>query len=358
MSDGERSSPNVDCSLVVIRRLALAALVLVVVSAAGAAVARSTGAAPHSPAAARPVSFVPLGSYPRSDAAALARFVARRLGLSASVAPTAALPRSAFDRARKQYVAQELMGALRRPVGDTRVVIGLTVKDMYTQDRPEWRFAFSTRSTSGFAIVSRARMDPRFLGLTPDRGLRTRRLQKMVLKTIGVLALGYSQSSNPRSVLYDSILGVDDLDYMTHEFRPAAPTGAKRAWLTRTDKVCARGISEAKALIARSRVATRDEFLALARKGIVLEARQRQALAAIPPAPSDRSAVRALLALFARGEKADRAAVAKLSASWSDAVLQSWVEESLRLGLALKSKALELGSRACGRYFDPATYAG
>lgn len=121
----------------VIRRLALAALVLVVVSAAGAAVARSTGAAPHSPAAARPVSFVPLGSYPRSDAAALARFVARRLGLSASVAPTAALPRSAFDRARKQYVAQELMGALRRPVGDTRVVIGLTVEDMYTQDRPE-----------------------------------------------------------------------------------------------------------------------------------------------------------------------------------------------------------------------------
>ena len=338
----------------VMRHAAVAGLgTLVIVATAGAAKIGPATAAPHSPSAARPVTFVPIGSFPRRDAAALARYFGRRLGLRTSVGSRAPLPRSAFNRARNQYVAEELIEVLHRPVGDPRVVIGLTAEDIYTRDKPYWRFAFSIRSTNGFAIVSRARMDPVFLGLNPDPGLRNRRLQKMVLKTIGVLA----QSPNPRSALYDSILGVDDLDYMTQEFRPQAPSAARRNWLGRSARVCLRGISDGKALIARSTVGTPAELLAFARESTGLQERHRAQLAALPPAPEDRSAVRALLALFKRAGSADRVAVAKLSANWSEATLRRWIQEGIRLSLALKSNALELGARSCGRYFDPATYA-
>lgn len=52
---------------------------------------------------------------------------------------------------------------------------------MYTRDRPDFRFTFSIRHPSGLVVVSRARMDPRLLGLMPYPALRMRRLQKMVM---------------------------------------------------------------------------------------------------------------------------------------------------------------------------------
>jgi predicted Zn-dependent protease len=333
--------------------LALLAVALVV----GAAQPGPTAAATRSRAAAPPVYFVSIGGFPQSDVAALSRYFGRKLGLKTGVLPRTALPASAFNRQRKQYVAEKLIEVLQRPVGDPRVVIGLTAEDMYTRDKPDWRYAFSIRDPHGFAVVSRTRMDPRLLGLTPDPGLRMRRLQKMVMKNIGVLAFGHRVSANPRSVLYDSILGLDDLDYMTQEFRPPTASRAKASWLRRANGACRRGVSEAKALIARSSIVTTDDFLTFARASIALQVGHRSQLAAIPPAPEDRSAVRAMLALFKRAGNADRAAVAKLSAHWSEPALKRWLQAGIRFGLALKADALELGSRGCARYFDPATYA-
>jgi hypothetical protein len=43
----------------------------------------------------------------------------------------------------------------------------------------------------------------------------------MVTKNIGIMCYGFPQSENPRSVLYDSIGGTDELDLMTEEFNPA-----------------------------------------------------------------------------------------------------------------------------------------
>jgi hypothetical protein len=194
------------------------------------------------------------------------------------------------------------------------------------------------------------------LGLTPDPALRTRRLRKMVLKNIGTLAFGLAESRNRRSALYDGILSTNDLDFMTEEFRPRPPSVTRRNWLRRADATCERGIVEAKALIARSPLATRADVLAFARAAIAVEAGTRSQLVAIQASPEDRVQVKALLALFGRSLQADRTAVARLSASWSDAVARRWLEEGTKYSLALESKALELGSRGCGRYFDPATY--
>ena len=290
----------------------------------------------------------------------LARYFERRLGVKADVLSSSALPRSAFDRKRKQYVGEALTDLLANrgnAEGRRSVLIGLTAEDMFNRDRLDWRFSFSIRHPSGLVVVSRARMDPRLLGLFPDSALRMRRLQKMVMKNVGVLSLGLGQSRSPRSALFDSILSTDDLDYMTEHFRPPAPSPAKRDWLARSTRACRHGISDARALIARSPLVTREDLLAFVDESIALEERHRDQLAALPAAAEDRSAVRSLLARFKRAGDTDRAALAKLKAQWSEPTVKRWVQDAVRYSLALKSTALELGSRDCARYFDPATYA-
>ena len=323
----------------------------------GAARTSTAGAAADSVA---PVYFVPIGSFPQRDAAALASYFDHRFLLRTGVLPTEALPGAAFDRRRRQYVADKLIGVLHKPAGDPRVVIGLTTEDMYWAGKPSWRYTFSIRSPQGFAVVSSARMDPEAQGLLSDPGLRMRRLRKMVLKDIGVLAYGRSPSHDPRSALYDAILGPDDVDYMSTDFDPRAPAGARLRWLERAGGVCLRGVSRGKALIARfivTGVGTRADFLEFADESIVLDERERTKLAAVPPAAEDRASVGALLALYRREVRADRSAVARLRIRWSMAAAQRLVQDDVRYALSLKSNALELGSRSCARYFDPATYS-
>jgi hypothetical protein len=236
------------------------------------------------------------------------------------------------------------------------VVIGLLKDDMYTSGVPAWRFAFGVRSQDGLAVVSQTRMDPHILGLTPDPALRMRRLQKMVVREVGVLSLGLGLNRNARSVLYDTILSTDDLDLMTEDFRPAAPSGARKAWLRRSTAVCDRGVVEGKALIARSPLATPADYLAFLAAGIALEEKHHAALAAVPAASGDRAAVKAMLTRFRRSIKADRSVLAKLTTHWELAVVKRSTQDGLRSSLRLKTDVLELGSTSCARYFDPATY--
>jgi len=44
------------------------------------------------------------------------------------------------------------------------------------------------------------------------------RLRKVVTKDIGIFYYGLSQSDNPRSVLYNGILGIQELDAVGEEF--------------------------------------------------------------------------------------------------------------------------------------------
>jgi predicted Zn-dependent protease len=342
----------------VVRAVAAAAVAsFALVAVSSAAGEPSAWGAAESTAASRTVDFVPLGKFPRGDANALARHVRRELGVRTDVRSPVAIPRSMFNGTRKQYVAQELITLLSRPATSDTVVIGLTSEDMYSAAEA-FRFTFSLRSPQGFAVVSRTRMDPRELGLTPDPALRMRRLQKMVLKNIQSLAFDRPLSANPRSVMFGSILSVDDLDYMTEEVRPAKPTGARRAWLSGSDRVCKSAVASVKALFAGATLDTREEFFTFMRESLQLRERHRSELAAVPGAPEDRSGVRALIARFGKANAADRAQLAALEARWTDAAVRAWGLASARRNYALKAGALELGSLACGRYFDPQTYGG
>jgi predicted Zn-dependent protease len=81
-----------------------------------------------------------------------------------------------------------------------------------------WRFAFSWRQEGRFAVVSTARMDPVFFGRKRNDAILESRLRKMITKNIGLMYYGYFQSSDPKSVLYRSVLSIDDLDKIGEDF--------------------------------------------------------------------------------------------------------------------------------------------
>jgi len=82
-------------------------------------------------------------------------------------------------------------------------LIAVTSADIYLRSET-WRFAFAVRQ-DGNAVVSDARLDPRFYRVDPDTQLLLERTEKMVTKEVGILDLGLVPSNSPRSVLYTPV---------------------------------------------------------------------------------------------------------------------------------------------------------
>jgi predicted Zn-dependent protease len=170
--------------------------------------------------------FVPVGDVSSDLMAQMASGLRIRFPGPLSVLPALAVDSTGYDDGRHQAIAENLIASvqqryaalLREP--DARI-IAITPEDMYIRTE-RWAFAFSLRDMSDHvAIVSFARMRPETFGNTPDETLLESRLRKMVTKNIGIMCYGFPLSENPRSVLYGSIGGTDELDLMTEEFNPA-----------------------------------------------------------------------------------------------------------------------------------------
>jgi predicted Zn-dependent protease len=131
------------------------------------------------------------------------------------------VPPSAYDAEREQLKASVLLASLASnypPRVPRTVVIGLTDRDMYTPGS-SWDYVFSSRDGDRVGVVSTARMDYGCLGIVRAGSQQQRaRLRKMVGKDLGVLYFRLDQSSNPRSMMYRDIGGVQELDRMTEEF--------------------------------------------------------------------------------------------------------------------------------------------
>jgi predicted Zn-dependent protease len=170
--------------------------------------------------------FVAVGPVPVELLQGLASHVQSKYGAPSTTLEALALDATIYDERRKQAIAESLVQFMRARYptlaasGRARV-IGITAYDMYMRARPDWRFSFSTRSgDQRFAVVSYARMDPGALGSLAKSQLAISRLRKMVAKNVGMMYFGLPPNRNPRSVLYDQVLGIDDLDRMTDDFNP------------------------------------------------------------------------------------------------------------------------------------------
>ena len=165
------------------------------------------------------VFLVPLGGFPTSKAQALAAYYRGKYGLMAGVLPPAPLDLAAFNDGRGQFMSEMVIDGMKRacPVqaeDPEAILIGLTDEDIYI-DRYDWQFSFSYREGGRFAVVSGARMR---LGALLSEEQIDGRLRKMVTKNIGILHYGLKPNNDPRSVLYNSVGGLRELDRMSEEF--------------------------------------------------------------------------------------------------------------------------------------------
>jgi predicted Zn-dependent protease len=120
-------------------------------------------------------------------------------------------------------MAENLAATLRKGVPEPArnpdgLLIGFTTEDMYPVSQG-WRFAFGWRlSSARAAVVSTARLSLPAVSQTSDQDLLAARLRKIVTKDIGILYFGLPQSENPKSVLYNQIMGIEELDAVGEDF--------------------------------------------------------------------------------------------------------------------------------------------
>jgi predicted Zn-dependent protease len=172
------------------------------------------------PGPATDVYLAPIGDVPVEVLSQLAIELEAKLDLDVAILRSTPLDPATIDPVRRQYEADELIDMLaldhpRAMLVDGSIVIGVLVEDVYIRDRPDWNWAFGVRSSAGYAVVSTARMGD----LSPPvASITTARLRKMILRDIGVLFYDLPLNQDRLSVLFENVLGVDDLDAMTEEF--------------------------------------------------------------------------------------------------------------------------------------------
>jgi predicted Zn-dependent protease len=169
------------------------------------------------------VYFVPLGGFSHEAADEMVRYFDSRFGLKISIADDVAITSDAIDSKRDQAVAERVIVGMRNSLPTlTRdpnvILIGLTSVDIYPAS-VNWRFAFGWRMVAArAAIVSTARMNLHYSGQPYWKSSEKIRLRKILLKDIGILYYGMPQSDNPKSVLYRSILGIQERDSVGEDF--------------------------------------------------------------------------------------------------------------------------------------------
>jgi hypothetical protein len=185
------------------------------------------------------VCLVTLGKVPAGLVEHLREHFRREYGLEVRLGPALVMSEAVLETSREAREAThvqvdgrriaEYVAALRLEQEDPNwmlhgmTMIVVTGADLYLPNQPSWRYAFGTMrdfanhtsgETAGIGVISYFRMDDRVYGLgSNDRALKTRR--KMVTKYIGVMHYGLPTTPDPESVLFNSILGVDDLDHMS-----------------------------------------------------------------------------------------------------------------------------------------------
>jgi predicted Zn-dependent protease len=169
------------------------------------------------------IYFVPLGDFSPAQLDSMVQFYRQRYGLDISVLKTVPLDDSARDSSRQQVIAEKLLANLRRAAPNLAndgkaVLIGFTSEDIYPASQ-NWPFCFSWRDANAHtAVVSTARLNLHRDSAPFAADISATRLRKVLTKDIGVLYYGLPQNANSKSVMYQFVVGTDDLDQVSEEF--------------------------------------------------------------------------------------------------------------------------------------------
>ena len=125
--------------------------------------ATSAGASPET---GRSVILVTIGSFSEPSVQVVARHLRQKFRVRVTRRASLGFPSGSYDGSRKQYAGEKLLAQLEQAYG-RGVVIAVTDRDIYMASRA-YRFVFSIRDQRA-AVVSSARMDPRFTDFLPTR---------------------------------------------------------------------------------------------------------------------------------------------------------------------------------------------
>ena len=176
------------------------------------------------------VYLVPLEAEPEL-LQSLRGYYQKELQLDVEILSSLQLTTATWNTQRRQVRAErivELIYAKHRELGSHRpaIVIGITGRDLYIEDRP-WAYAFSFRGSASLAIVSYARMDPVDYGEDADTAVVETRLRKMVSRNLGIMRFGIPFTTERHHLMYQDILGLDDLDAVGEDLHGAGFPGAR-----------------------------------------------------------------------------------------------------------------------------------
>jgi predicted Zn-dependent protease len=169
------------------------------------------------------IYFVPIGDFPAKQIQPLVQYYREKYNLEIAVLNSIPVDPATRDEPRGQLMAENLVASVRRGAPEyatdpKAILIGFTSEDIYPTSQ-HWRFAFGWRTANArAAVVSTARMSLPYTGESVGVNVPETRLRKMVTKDIGILYYGLPQSQNPKSVLYNSILGIEELDQVGDDF--------------------------------------------------------------------------------------------------------------------------------------------
>lgn len=168
----------------------------------------------------RRICVMPLGQIDPAIATDVVDYFRTEYGLDITLLPPAAVPPQMADSLREQVDSRQLIDYMMSKVANVNdpnmVLIGLTPLDIYDSDST-WRYVFGLKGNSSDpkAVISTFRMDPITYGEPGDRTLTLERTRKLFSKYVGLLYYDLPVSDDSQSVMYNSILGPDDLDAMT-----------------------------------------------------------------------------------------------------------------------------------------------
>lgn len=170
------------------------------------------------------VYLVPFGTIHSASVPQLLQDFYKRYGLQVHLLPAISPPTWAKNVTRKQFVAEDLVTAIKlayphQAAEPGAVMMGITDDDMYISEL-NWTYAFSFRSEERFAVISTSHLaesvdgDNKPLGA----GVLQKRTAKMLRKDLGILYYRLQPSNNYGSVLYDYINDVADLDDIGEDY--------------------------------------------------------------------------------------------------------------------------------------------
>jgi len=166
--------------------------------------------------------FVPLGNFSTASLTKLANFSKQKTGIEVIVTQPVPFALTTVDKNRQQVIAEAAIDLMKVRYPElasdpNAIVIGLTDEDLFVR-RKDWQYAFYYRMLSRFAVVSSARVNPVNSGGAANDLLTETRMHKMLLNNIGILYYRLPFNHDPKSVLYDDVHEVEDLDKMGEEF--------------------------------------------------------------------------------------------------------------------------------------------